>query len=69
MKGEVLLTDIKSDKPINIDQIDSPYAGNEALKKVILERGLDPKAEPGKDFNHGDQAVANIATLKTTSVN
>jgi len=68
MKGEVLLSDVSADKPINIDQIDSPYAGNEDLKKVIFERGLDPKAEPGKDFNHGDQAVANIATLKSSSV-
>jgi len=68
MKGEVLLADVKVDKPINIDQIDSPYAQNEDLKKVIYDRGLDPKAGPGKDFNHGDQAIANIATVKANSV-
>jgi N-acetylneuraminate synthase len=63
MKGEILLSEVKADKPIGIEQIDSPYAHNEELKKMINSRGLDPKADPGKDFNHGDQAVANIATL------
>jgi sialic acid synthase SpsE len=62
MSGEVLLKDILADQPINIDSIDSPYANNDDLKKTIMSRGLDPNAEPGKDFNHGDQAVANIAT-------
>ena len=40
MRGEVLLTDIKKDAPINISQIDSPYAHNPELKKLIEERGL-----------------------------
>lgn len=40
MRGEVLLTDIKKDEPINISQIDSPYAHNPELKKLIEERGL-----------------------------
>jgi len=47
MNGEVLLEDIEIDKPINIDQIDSPYAINEDLKKLIYSRGLDPKIKQG----------------------
>lgn len=64
MKGEILQSAIQADCPINIDDIDSPYATNESLKSLIYKRGLDPKAEPGKDFNHGDQSIANIATLR-----
>ena len=40
MRGEVLLTDIKKDSPIKIDDIDSPYSKNQDLKKLIYERGL-----------------------------
>lgn len=40
MKGEVLLRDIKKDSPIKIDDIDSPYAYDESLKKKIYDRGL-----------------------------
>lgn len=40
MNGEVLLGDIQADAPINIDHIDSPYAGNEALRALIYQRGL-----------------------------
>lgn len=40
MKGEVLLNDIKKDAPIKIDDIDSPYAYDESLKKKIYDRGL-----------------------------
>lgn len=65
MKGEILQQDIKADKPVNIEDIDSPYAANSDLKQMIYSRGLDPNAEAGADFRHGDQAVANIATLKT----
>ncbi len=67
MKGEVIQNDIKMDRPILIDDIDSPYAGNEELKSLIVNRGLDPNAPKGADFNHGDQAIANIATLKTSN--
>ncbi len=41
MRGEVLLRDIKKDAPIMIDDIDSPYALDENLKKHIYNRGLD----------------------------
>ncbi|MGA2775494.1 MAG: N-acetylneuraminate synthase family protein [Candidatus Omnitrophota bacterium] len=40
MTGEVLLCSCKKDSPIMIDVIDSPYANNETLKKLIYERGL-----------------------------
>jgi N-acetylneuraminate synthase len=46
MNGEILIEDIKIDEPINIDQIDSPYAENEDLKKLIYKRGLDPNSTP-----------------------
>ncbi|MDD3068291.1 MAG: N-acetylneuraminate synthase family protein [Acholeplasmataceae bacterium] len=40
MSGEMLICSIKKDDPINIDDIDSPYAHVESLKKLILNRGL-----------------------------
>lgn len=40
MRGEVLLKPVAADKPISIDMIDSPYAYNETLKRVILDRGI-----------------------------
>ncbi len=41
MSGEVLLKDIKKDEPIKIDDIDSPYAFDDELKKHIYDRGLE----------------------------
>jgi sialic acid synthase SpsE len=40
MRGEVLLEDVKAHAPVMIDSIDSPYAGNDALKATIYKRGL-----------------------------
>lgn len=40
MRGEVLLQEIKADAAVMIDDIDSPYARNEALKGLIYARGL-----------------------------
>lgn len=40
MRGEVLLRDVKADAPIKIDDIDSPYAFDDELKKKIYDRGL-----------------------------
>jgi N-acetylneuraminate synthase len=40
MSGEVLLKDCAKDQAIMIDDIDSPYAHNEALKKLLYDRGL-----------------------------
>jgi len=40
MNGEKLLKEIKKDEPIMIDNIDSPYAYNDELKKNIYKRGF-----------------------------
>lgn len=40
MRGEVVMRDIQEHEPIRIDDIDSPYANNDDLKQVIMERGL-----------------------------
>jgi sialic acid synthase SpsE len=40
MRGEVVMRDVPAHQPIRIDDIDSPYANNDDLKRVIVERGL-----------------------------
>lgn len=40
MSGEVLIKSCGKDQPILIDIIDSPYANNEMLKKIIYNRGI-----------------------------
>ena len=40
MRGEVVMRDMRADEPIRIDDIDSPYANNDELKRVVLGRGL-----------------------------
>ncbi len=40
MSGEVLIEPCDKDQPILIDMIDSPYANNEMLKKIIYNRGI-----------------------------
>ena len=40
MHGEVLLKDVATDHPIQIDAIDSPYAVDSNLKAVIYQRGI-----------------------------
>lgn len=40
MSGEELLKPIKKNQPITIDSIDSPYANDANLSKVVLERGI-----------------------------
>lgn len=40
MNGEILLGDLKKDSALMIDTVDSPYSKNEALKKLIYNRGF-----------------------------
>lgn len=40
MNGETLMSDLAQDEAVKIDQIDSPYAANEALKAQIYQRGI-----------------------------
>jgi N-acetylneuraminate synthase len=40
MHGEVLQRAVPADAPIRIDDIDSPYAGDNSLKALIYSRGL-----------------------------
>jgi N-acetylneuraminate synthase len=40
MRGEVLLKPVKADAPIDITDIDSPYANNKSLQSLIMARGL-----------------------------
>jgi N-acetylneuraminate synthase len=49
MSGEVLLKSIKKDRPIFIDDIDSPYAYDEELKGYIYERGISPEPPVAKE--------------------
>lgn len=42
MRGEKLLKPVKKDEAVNIDMIDSPYAGNPELEKLIFQRGIEP---------------------------
>jgi N-acetylneuraminate synthase len=41
MRGEVLVNDLKADQSIGIDDIDSPYAKIESLRKTIFSRGVE----------------------------
>ena len=40
MSGEILLRPVSKDTPIMINDIDSPYANQDSLKKIIYERGI-----------------------------
>ena len=40
MNGEKLTTAIRVDEPLNIDHVDGPYADNDNLRQLILNRGL-----------------------------
>jgi sialic acid synthase SpsE len=42
MRGEVLQAGVTANEAIHIDDVDSPYAENEGLKKLIYDRGVDP---------------------------
>ena len=52
MEGEVLRKAIPADKPIFIDDIESPYAYNEELRNSIYQRGIDPTPPANELINH-----------------
>ncbi len=43
MRGEVLLKAVEKDKPIRIDDIESPYSQIPSLRQIIYNRGIYPK--------------------------
>lgn len=40
MRGQTLLGAVAADKPLMIDQVDSPYAYDDELKQAIYDRGI-----------------------------
>lgn len=66
MRGEVLLKECKQDRPIMIDDIDSPYAHNQNLKQVIYERGID--AEPQYIMIHPNREQQEVVDIKSQSL-
>jgi N-acetylneuraminate synthase len=41
MRGELLMREVKKDKPITIDDIESPYSQIPSLRQTIYSRGID----------------------------
>ena len=42
MRGEVLNAAVQADQPVDFEAIDSPYAADSTLRRLIADRGLDP---------------------------
>jgi len=40
MWGQIVLSDVKKDAPLTVEQMDSPYAYDAELKKLVYERGI-----------------------------
>ena len=45
MRGEVLLKAVSKDKPIRIDDIESPYSQIPSLRQIIYNRGIVGSSE------------------------
>ena len=58
MRGEVLLRPIAKDQPVLIDDVDSPYAYNPSLKKLIYNRGLEVDRGQKTTFDKPSGTVA-----------
>jgi sialic acid synthase SpsE len=56
MRGEILLNAVKTDSPIKIDDIESPYSQIPSLRQTIYNRGLE----------NGSQAVEHDHSAKRT---
>jgi N-acetylneuraminate synthase len=41
MRGEVLMSPIRADQPVMIDNIDTPYASIPSLRELLYGRGLE----------------------------
>jgi sialic acid synthase SpsE len=46
MRGEVIQAPMRAHEAIHIDDVDSPYAENDRLKRLIYDRGFDPENTP-----------------------
>jgi sialic acid synthase SpsE len=68
MRGEVLLKECKQDRPIMIDDIDSPYAHNQSLKQVIYERGIDAAPQYIITHRNEERVESNPPSLVETGV-
>jgi N-acetylneuraminate synthase len=40
MSGQTLLSDVAADKPLMIEQVDSPYAYDDDIRQAIYQRGI-----------------------------
>jgi sialic acid synthase SpsE len=49
MRGEVLLKAVPKDAPLTIDDVDTPYATNAALRMLIFQRGLPREPASSKE--------------------
>jgi len=41
INGEILVKSINANEALNLDHVDGPYAENETLRQIIMNRGLD----------------------------
>jgi len=48
MRGEVLMKEVKKDRPIKIDDIESPYSQIPSLRQTIYSRGIDVESIQAK---------------------
>jgi sialic acid synthase SpsE len=48
MRGELLIKEVKKDKPITIDDIESPYSQIPSLRQTIYSRGIDVESTEAK---------------------
>jgi N-acetylneuraminate synthase len=70
MRGEVVTAPVKKDAPLQIAQIDSPYANIPSLNALIAERGIDPLvAEGGEQLSASAKTSPELRDPKGSSSN